>query len=738
MKKTGRITRVIFNNPANGYTVAVFRTDDGPITLTGCFHTIAPESTYEVEGDFVMHKTYGEQFSVRSYREVLPDDLDGIRTYLASGTIKGVGPKTADLIVDAFGDRSLEIIEQEPARLLEIRGIGVKSMKQIAESFAATRDFRRVSLELMDLGIEFHHAVRIFKLYGTESVSIIRENPYQLIEDVYGIDFRRADEIAARTGIAPDSEFRIRSGIKYLLASRIESGSTYVEQSLLTDRTVQLLDVSAEQVAENITGLAFSGEIQVDVVDGVQVVYLYGYYQAEQRVAYNLARIRENRTPPIPAAVGNLIADAEASMGISLSDEQRRAIRTALLNNVCIITGGPGTGKTTIINAIVRSFTRLDFSVALAAPTGRAAKRMAEASGTPAQTIHRLLEYVYSEERDFMEFGRNEDNPVEEDVVIIDEASMVDIMLMDGLLCALRPDTRLIIVGDADQLPSVGAGNVLRDMIRSEYIETVRLRGIFRQAEESRIIVNAHRINNGEYPVTGNRDDDFFFLHRDSEEDMLRTVRELVSGRLSSYYDFINSDQDVQVLTPTRRGLLGTANLNSVLQETLNPPAPEKAERKYGAKTYREGDKVMQIRNNYQAVWIDTDQTSGTGIFNGDLGTIETIDNEEDRIVVWFDDKRVVYSGTDLEELELAYAVTVHKSQGSEFPAVIIPISAFPPMLMTRNLLYTGVTRGKQLVVLVGRENRLQQMIDNNRIDERNTGLAARLRAYDLGTVNRL
>ncbi|MBR0374558.1 MAG: ATP-dependent RecD-like DNA helicase [Mogibacterium sp.] len=738
MKKTGRITKVIFNNPANGYTVAIFKTDDGSITLTGCFHSISAEATYEVEGDFVVHKTYGEQFSVRSYREVLPDDSEGIRAYLASGAIKGVGPKTADLIVDAFGDQALEIIEKEPVRLLTIKGIGVKSMAQIVESFAATRDFRKVSMELMDYGIEFNHAVKIFKLYGSEAVNVIKENPYQLIEDIYGINFRKADEIAVRVGFAPDSEFRIRSGIKYVLASQIEAGSTFMLKSVLVDRTVQLLDVTGEQVSDNITGLVFAGELQLDIVDDVSVVYLYGYYLAEQRVAFNLARIQENRTDPLPADVGNLIRDAESSMRIDLSDEQRRAIRTALLSNVCIITGGPGTGKTTIINAIVRAFTRLGMDVALAAPTGRAAKRMAEASGYPAQTVHRLLEYVFSEDRDVMDFGRNEENPLEADAVIVDEASMVDIMLMDGLLKALKSDTRLILVGDADQLPSVGAGNVLRDMIRSEYIQTVRLRDIFRQAEESRIIVNAHMINSGEYPENGTRDDDFFFLHRDTEEEMLETVKELAGGRLAAYYGFLQSDQDVQVLTPTRRGMLGTGNLNAVLQAVLNPPSEDKAERKYGGRTYREGDKVMQIKNNYQATWIDASQTSGTGIFNGDMGVIREIDNDDDRIVVWFDDKRVVYGATDLEELELAYAVTVHKSQGCEFPAVIMPVSSFPPMLMTRNLLYTGVTRGKQLVVLVGRENRMRQMIDNNRIDERNTGLAARLRAYDLGTVNRL
>ncbi|MBQ6622710.1 MAG: AAA family ATPase [Mogibacterium sp.] len=760
--KQGKIERIIFNNAENGYTVALFETEDEQFTITGSFHEPNPGVQYRLTGEFRTHRKYGEQFAVSSYEEVVPDDSEGIRAFLASGAIRGIGPKLAGLIVDRFGDETLEVIENEPERLLKVKGIGPKSLEVIIESYRSTREFTRVSFELRELGIEMAQAVRIYKLYGAESLQVVRDNPYSLVEDIYGISFRRADAIAMKIGFEPDSEFRIQSGIGYVLQEWAVNGSTFMPKSLLVEKTIQLLDVTGDLVEDNLLAMTFQGRIQADVVNEVPVVYLYGYYLAEQRVAFHLRQLQEAFIPAPAAEIDHLIADAEAaSYGIRLADEQRKAIRTALQNNICIITGGPGTGKTTIINTLVRILGRLDQTVALAAPTGRAAKRITETSGVPAQTIHRLLEYVFSEDEQEMEFGRNEENPLEENVVIIDEASMVDLMLMDGLLTALKPGTRLIIVGDADQLPSVGAGNVLRDMIRSEYIPTVRLREIFRQAEESLIVVNAHRINSGEYPTANARDRDFFIMRKPDEESILQTITELFGGRLERYYDFIHSGYDIQVLTPTKKGLLGTVNLNKVLQEVLNPPGldpqgRQKREKHAGGRVFREGDKVMQIRNNYGMEWkrfsagpeesggpgrrgiplgvaVTSEFQSGQGVFNGDMGVIERIDNEYDRISVRFDDRVAIYESDELAELELAYAVTVHKSQGSEFPAIIMPMTWFPPMLMTRNLLYTGVTRGKQLVVIVGSEERLRNMVDNNRSDERFTGLEHRLREIDYG-----
>lgn len=731
--KIGKITQVIYNNESNGFAICLFETEDEQFKISGTFHAINREITYKLEGCFKNHPRYGEQFNVSGYEEQMPDDAEGIRIFLASGAIRGIGANMAGRIVDKFGKESLDIIDEDPDALLCINGLGPKTVDKIVKSYRESREFTKISLGLGEYGVMPSQAVRIYKLYGDKSLEVVRQNPYTLVEDIYGISFSKADEIAGKIGIEQKSEFRVQSGIKYALSVFAGNGSTHVPKDVLIESSIRLLDVSGELIEENLVALAFSGQIETDSLDGVPVVYQHFFYRAEQSVTFHIKRIMNGFMPPTAANVDNLINAAEAGERIRLSGDQRKAIRAALTNKITIITGGPGTGKTTIINLIVKIFKQMGISVALAAPTGRAAKRITETAGVEAMTIHRLLEYVYSEDDNQMEFGRNEDNPLEEDAFIVDEASMIDLMLMDGFLQALDNDSRLIIVGDADQLPSVGAGNILHDMINSEYVPTIRLEEIFRQAGESHIVVNAHSINNGEYPEFNGKDSDFFFMHRSGEADIRDTIEELVTGRLASYYDFVKDSSDVQVLTPTRKGGLGTASLNELLQSVINPAMPARNERKFGSKTLREGDKVMQIRNNYRMEWQQLGRQSGRGIFNGDMGVINTIDTDNAKVIVDFDGKFVTYDNEELDELELAYAVTVHKSQGCEFPAVIIPISGFPPMLATRNLLYTAITRGKKLVILVGSEERMQRMIDNNRIDERYTGLEDRLREIDLG-----
>ncbi|MBQ6388548.1 MAG: ATP-dependent RecD-like DNA helicase [Mogibacterium sp.] len=742
MIKEGKLGRIIFNNPENGYTVAVFDTEEGSFRIAGSFAEPKQGANYRLEGRFIIHVRYGEQFSFTSYEELLPEGREAIFEFLSAGNIRGIGPKTARTLVDTFGEDTLRIIEETPERLLEVSGIGSKSLAKITDSFNESREFAGTSIELRELGIEMSDAVRIYKAYGSDSIEVVRDNPYILVEDIRGITFPKADAIAAKLGFEPDSVYRIESGIRYVLRTWASSGSTLMPEEELVEKTAELLDTSRDNVSDSVKELVFNGELEEDVIEDMPVIYLYGYFHAEQRVAFNLGRIRSAAIQPVPADIDNLINDAESSLSldgvsyVNLSDEQRYAVRTSLTSNVSIITGGPGTGKTTIINVLVRIFKRLGLEVALAAPTGRAAKRMEEASGEPAMTIHRLLEYVYSDDDDKLIFGRNEENPLEQDVIIVDEASMIDIMLMDGLLSAVKSGTILIFTGDADQLPSVGAGNVLRDMIASEYIFTTRLREIFRQAGDSRIITNSHLINSGEYPEQGEQGDDFFIIRKDSENSILETIKEMFEGRLARSFDFIRSADDIQVLTPTKRGMLGAPSLNSVLQDVINPAEEGAPELRIGGKVFRVGDKVMQLRNNYGAEWKDElTWAEGEGIFNGDMGTVESIDLIDKRMVVRSDDRLITYEGEMFDEIDLAYAVTVHKSQGTEFPAVIIPAWRFPPMLMTRNLLYTAVTRGKKLVLIIGDPRCVRIMVDNNRADGRYTGLRYRLRQLEMNTL---
>ncbi len=737
MTQEGKLGKIIFNNPENGYTVAIFDTEESSFRIAGSFAEPKTGARYRLEGRFTIHPRYGEQFSFTDHEELLPEGADAIYEFLAAGNVRGIGPVTARQIVDTFGDEALSVIEESPEKLLGISGIGAKTLAKITESFGESREFANVAIELRELGIGMSEAVRVYRMYGKESLSVVKENPYTLADDIRGINFNMADNIAARLGIGPGSSVRIESGIRFMLKQWAASGSTLVPESLLAERCATFLDVMIDEVRESLRDMIFAGELEEDSFDGVQVIYLYGYYHAEQRVAHALKTLTQASAVQIPMDKDNaLYATAQTvsgsnDEGVELSAEQEKAVETCLENNITLITGGPGTGKTTIINSLVRIFEFAGLSFALAAPTGRAAKRMEEATGKPAMTIHRLLEFVWSDEEDTLNFGRNEDNPLEQDVVIIDEASMIDLMLMDGLLKAVKPGTRLIFTGDADQLPSVGAGNVLRDMIASEVIPTIRLKEIFRQASGSGIVTGSHLINSGEYPdkEIGN---DFYIITRTNENDIAGTIKEFVGGRVESAFGFVESSDDIQVLTPTKRGMLGAPSLNSMLQEVLNPPAEEKAELKVGQITFREGDKVMQLRNNYGAEWrTDFFTAEGEGVFNGDMGVIEAVNAKDRTMTVRMDDRIIDYEGEMLEELDLAYAITVHKSQGSEFPVVIIPMYSFPPMLMTRNLLYTAVTRGKRLVLIVGDPRRLRSMIDNNRADERYTGLKERLILLD-------
>lgn len=728
-EKKGIISDIIFRNNQNGYTIAIFETSEEEFTIVGTMAEAFKGPEYLLRGKFVIHPTYGEQFSFSEYEQLMPTGAKAIEELLASGVIKGVGKKTAAAIVSRFGEDTFRIFEEEPHRLTEVSGIGDKKAATIIESYELHREFATISIYFQKFGITSNQVMKLYRTYGSQTIKIVEEDPYRLIDDVFGIGFKKADEIAGKIGIAGNDPARIAGGIRYALQYYVQEGNTFCPQQELCEKTGQMLDVSIEEVRERLIDLAFEGDIAIENADGRNQVYLMPYYRAEMNVTACLSRLVNARLRPVESDVDSLITMTELRTGMSLSEKQRFAVSSSVDNGVSVITGGPGTGKTTIINSIISVFEESGFTVAIAAPTGRAAKRITETSGHEASTIHRLLEYYYSESEDAMCFGKDAEDPLDYDVVIIDEASMIDILLMNALVSAITPGTRLIIVGDADQLPSVGAGNVLRDIIESEYVYSIKLIEIFRQAAESLIVVNAHKINRGEYPEFNEKGKEFFFMRKQTEKEMLALVKELVSKRLPAYYDKLDELKDIQVLTPVRKGTLGIYNLNRELQAVLNPADPMKNEKSFGDRIFREGDKVMQIRNNYQLSWKRlSDFTEGEGVFNGDIGFIDAIDKEYGQLTVVFDDDRyATYDNSQLDELELAYAITVHKSQGSEFPVMVMPVSWFPPMLATRNLLYTAVTRGKDAVVLVGSENKLNGMVDNNRITARYSGLKSKL-----------
>ena len=728
-EKQGTIAEIIFHNSENGYTVAIFETETDAFTAVGNLPAVTAGRSYILQGEFTTHPVYGEQFSIKSFEEVMPSTEDGIREFLASEAMKGIGRKTAAAIVSVFGTDTLRVIEEEPHRLTDVPGIGKKTAERISLAFGKHREFASIVLYLQQFGINAEYAMKLYRVYGSGTIEAVKENPYRLVEDIFGVGFKKADKIADRMGVARDDEFRIKSGVKFTLSYFAGEGNTFLPQDMLCEKAGQLLDLPIELIEEQLIDMAFEGDIYIEKLDGRNAVFLAAYYLAEQNVCKCLSAINDAQLKPVAGGIDSLISRTENATGIYLSENQKHAVKTSLQMGVSIITGGPGTGKTTIINTIINILEESGLKTAIAAPTGRAAKRITETSGHYASTIHRLLEYYFSESENMMRFGKMKEDPLDYDAVIVDEASMIDLILMNGLVSAIRPGTRLVIVGDADQLPSVGAGNVLRDMISSEYIYSTKLTEIFRQAKESMIVVNAHRINHGEYPDCNAKGKDFFLLRRSAEKEMLETIKTLCLKRLPDYYSDISPTADIQVLTPVRKGLLGSINLNRELQDVLNPPCAELEEKQFGDRIFREGDKVMQIKNNYQMTWKNLeDFTEGEGVFNGDVGVIHRVDREFNEVTVVYDEVRyVTYNFNQLDELELAYAITVHKSQGSEFPIVIMPVSWFPPVLATRNLLYTGVTRGKRAVVLVGSENKLDAMVDNDRINERFSGLGVRL-----------
>ena len=730
-KIQGMVSDIVFKNEENGYTIANLANEDDEITIVGCMPTLSMGESIEVEGKWINHKIYGSQFEVQSFMPVTPSSLEGIYVYLSSGMIHGIGEKMAKRIVDKFGVDTLDIIQNTPERLTEVEGIGMKKVKQIQESYEENRELRNIIIQLSPYGITPNYCLRIYKKYKEKAIDIINKNPYRLAEDVRGIGFKIADEIASKIGIDKYSPERIMQGIIYTLNQSLASGHTYLPKQILIEQSVKILGVEPKFVENGIMDLAYNQKVHLENKDGQILVYLMMYYICENGVCKEIIKLSQHDIKDLHINIDEEIKIVEKEDNISLAKNQIEAVKEAINNGVTIITGGPGTGKTTTINTIIKIFENNDQKVVLCAPTGRAAKRMSETSNKEAKTIHRLLEMGFGSDSEELVFFKDEEDPIDADVIILDEASMVDIILMYNLLKAVKLGTRVLLVGDSDQLPSVGAGNVLKDIIDSKVIKTVRLNEIFRQARESMIVVNAHKINNGEPLFLNVKNKDFFFLRKNTNEEILNEIVGLVSERLPNFYKF-DKLKDIQVLTSMRKGDLGVNNLNIELQKYLNPPNKYKQEEEFAKRIFRVGDKVMQIRNNYTRKWETEDKSeSGEGIYNGDIGYIFHIDKDKKTVYVLFDKVKLsAYKYDELDELDHSFCTTIHKSQGSEFPVVVIPIVWAPPMLLSRNLLYTAVTRAKKLVVLVGDVRYLEQMIKNNRINDRYSNLSYKLNKF--------
>ncbi|MDD4188571.1 MAG: ATP-dependent RecD-like DNA helicase [Eubacteriales bacterium] len=736
----GMIESIIYRNDANGYTVCEMAHGIETVTLVGYMPFTNEGEFVRATGAWTSHPDYGEQFKVEAYENVMPKTADAIEKYLASGVIKGIGPVTAKKIVEKFGEDSIEIIQFYPLKLAVIKGITAEKAQQIGRIFESQRELMDIVIFLQKFGMGPSYSTRIYKAFGSGAIEQIKRNPYRLSDEIFGIGFKTSDRIAMSLGLDPYSKFRISSAIKYVLSKAAEAGHTYLPKDKLTESTCGLLEVEGSNIDDALESLQLERSVNIEKEGHTARVYLSSFFNAEKNASIKLHVLCNSDFKAVSDEIAAVMGEVEKEEGIKLASLQEKAVREAILNGVLVITGGPGTGKTTVIKNLIRIFMDNGSKVELAAPTGRAAKRMTEATGIEARTIHRLLETGFLADREGQIFQRNETNPLEADAVIIDEMSMVDILLFNSLLKALTPGTRLIMVGDADQLSSVGPGNVLRDIISSEMVPTVRLTEIFRQSEESKIVWNAHLINKGEIPDISNKDRDFFFMKRSGGESILEAIKELCCQRLPDTYGY-SPMKDIQVLTPTRKGIVGVSNLNAEIRKVLNPPSFGKTEKMFNGYLFREGDKVMQVRNDYSLGWemlTGSGIIRGEGVFNGDMGTLAEINEDELRVSVSFDDNRnAQYDFSMLDEIEPAYAVTIHKSQGSEFPAVIIPMYPGHPMLLTRNLIYTAVTRAREMVVLVGSFEVFKAMVNNVREDLRYSGLKDKIiRGWQLRSQN--
>lgn len=729
----GFVERIKYRNEENGYTVLSLTDEGDEYTLVGNFHYISEGEMVEATGPMTEHPVYGEQMTVETYEIKTPEDTAAMERYLGSGAVKGIGAALAARIVRRFKADTFRIMEEEPERLSEVKGISEKMAMAISEQVEEKKEMRQAMMFLQEYGISMSLAVKIFQEYGPRLYTVIKENPYQLADDIAGVGFKMADEIAKRVGIFTDSDFRIKSGVLYTLLQATANGHTYLPEDELLSQASELLRVEKESIEKHLMDMQIDKRLVIRESEGIRIVYASQYYYMEMSVARMLHDLNIRGREP-EETIRKKLLQIQKEESIELDEKQVQAVVEAVNSGLLIITGGPGTGKTTTINTIIRYFESEEMEILLAAPTGRAAKRMTEATGYEARTIHRLLEIsgMPGDERSVgMHFERNEENPLDADAVIIDETSMVDIHLMQSLLKAVNLGTRLILVGDVNQLPSVGPGNVLKDVIEAGCFNVVMLIRIFRQASQSDIVVNAHKINAGETVPLGKKSNDFLFIKRDDPNTIINAMITLVQKKLPGY---VGADPyDIQIMTPMRKGALGVERLNTILQEYLNPPDKSKLEKESGGVTFRVGDKVMQIKNNYNIEWevrnkygIPVDK--GTGIYNGDIGIIREINLFAELVTVEFDEGRMVeYSFKQMEELELAYAITIHKSQGSEYPAVVIPIFSGPKMLMTRNLIYTAVTRARACVCLVGVPEVFQAMVDNEMEQRRYSGLKERI-----------
>ncbi|NLY09583.1 MAG: ATP-dependent RecD-like DNA helicase [Tissierellia bacterium] len=728
----GIVERITFHNSINGFTVMVVKAEEDSFVAVGNITSIEVGEEVTMEGEWGFHNSYGEQFQFTHAEKTMPTSPEGVEAYLSSGLIPGIGKVMAKRIVETFGEETLEVLEKSPEKLLKVEGIGTKTFAKMSEALARHYGIRRIYLELSELGVSTNMAMKLFRFYGEEVVNIITANPYRMAEDVPGIGFKTADDLARKMGIEENNPIRYKAGLYYVLWDAIGQGHCYLPKELWLTKGASLLNVGIEELEAVFTDFQMDSRIVIRPYNDEICCFPSIYFQAENRVAQRLMELSNQKVEETWDSLRESIDELEREDGLDFAEEQRESIEESFKHGVFVITGGPGTGKTTALNAIIKIAHQLGMSCVLAAPTGRAAKRMSEATGQPASTIHRLLEYSYSAEQ--MMFMRDENNPLTADLLIIDEASMIDIILMDNLLRAIPDGSRLILVGDVDQLPSVGAGHVLADIINSPYIPGIRLKHIFRQAQESLIITNAHRINKGEMPLDGGSTGDFFFMNCSNQVEMAKTIVELVSKRLPNYYG-VDSIKDIQVLTPMHKREVGVTRLNELLQASLNPKDDNRAFCHLQGVDYRVGDKVMALKNNYQRKWEMVDEElgliEGEGVFNGDMGYVHSIDAENETLIMLMDDGRnVEYEYADADEFTLAYATTIHKSQGSEFPVIVMPIYYGPPMLMTRNLLYTGITRAKSLVVLIGSSSALELMVNNEHVEPRYTLLTEKLEQW--------